>query len=51
MKQKLALCCALIHRPAVLLLDEPTTGVDAVSRSEFWDMLSELKGKGISMLV
>ena len=51
MKQKLALCCALIHRPAVLLLDEPTTGVDAVSRSEFWDMLSELKRKGISMLV
>ena len=51
MKQKLALCCALIHRPAVLLLDEPTTGVDAVSRSEFWDMLSELKHKGISMLV
>ena len=51
MKQKLALCCALIHRPSVLLLDEPTTGVDAVSRNEFWDMLSELKSKGISMLV
>ena len=51
MKQKLALCCALIHRPSVLFLDEPTTGVDAVSRSEFWDMLSELKSKGISMLV
>ena len=51
MKQKLALCCALIHRPSVLLLDEPTTGVDAVSRSEFWDILSELKSKGISMLV
>lgn len=51
MKQKLALCCALIHRPSVLLLDEPTTGVDAVSRSEFWDMLSELKSKGISILV
>ncbi len=51
MKQKLALCCALIHRPSVLLLDEPTTGVDAVSRSEFWDMLSELRTKGISMLV
>ncbi len=51
MKQKLALCCALIHRPSVLLLDEPTTGVDAVSRSEFWDMLAELKEKGISMLV
>ncbi len=51
MKQKLALCCALIHRPSVLLLDEPTTGVDAVSRSEFWDMLFELKQKGISILV
>ena len=51
MKQKLALCCALIHRPSVLFLDEPTTGVDAVSRSEFWDMLSELKSKGISILV
>lgn len=51
MKQKLALCCALIHRPSVLFLDEPTTGVDTVSRSEFWDMLAELKKKGISMLV
>lgn len=51
MKQKLALCCALIHRPSVLFLDEPTTGVDAVSRSEFWDILMELKNKGISMLV
>ncbi len=51
MKQKLALSCALIHRPSVLLLDEPTTGVDAVSRSEFWDMLSDLKSRGISMLV
>lgn len=51
MKQKLALCCALVHRPSVLLLDEPTTGVDPVSRSEFWDMLSELKREGISMLV
>lgn len=51
MKQKLALSCALIHRPSVLFLDEPTTGVDAVSRSEFWDMLSGLKQKGISILV
>ena len=51
MKQKLALCCALIHRPSVLFLDEPTTGVDAVSRSEFWDMLAELTSKGISILV
>lgn len=51
MKQKLALCCALIHAPSVLFLDEPTTGVDAVSRSEFWDMLFDLKSKGMSMLV
>lgn len=51
MKQKLALSCALIHRPDVLLLDEPTTGVDAVSRSEFWDMLSTLREKGITILV
>lgn len=51
MKQKLALCCALIHRPDVLLLDEPTTGVDAVSRSEFWDMLASLKSKGITIFV
>ncbi|MBR5551647.1 MAG: ABC transporter ATP-binding protein [Muribaculaceae bacterium] len=50
MKQKLALSCALIHRPSVLFLDEPTTGVDAVSRCEFWDMLSELKMKGITIL-
>lgn len=51
MKQKLALCCALVHRPLVLLLDEPTTGVDAVSRKEFWDMLSRLRQEGISILV
>lgn len=51
MKQKLALCCALIHRPEILLLDEPTTGVDAVSRSEFWDMLGTLREKGITILV
>jgi ABC-2 type transport system ATP-binding protein len=51
MKQKLALCCALIHKPAVLLLDEPTTGVDAVSRTEFWEMLRRLKENNITILV
>jgi len=51
MKQKLALSCALIHRPKVLFLDEPTTGVDAVSRSEFWSMLADLKQRGITILV
>lgn len=50
MKQKLALCCALIHSPSVLLLDEPTTGVDPVSRKEFWQMLGMLKEDGITIL-
>ena len=51
MKQKLALCCALIHKPTILFLDEPTTGVDAVSRKEFWEMLHRLKLQGITILV
>ncbi len=51
MKQKLALSCALIHKPKLLVLDEPTTGVDAVSRAEFWEMLQSLKAKGITIIV
>lgn len=51
MKQKLALSCALIHKPKILVLDEPTTGVDAVSRKEFWEMLKNLQKKGITILV
>jgi ABC-2 type transport system ATP-binding protein len=51
MKQKLALCCALVHKPELLLLDEPTTGVDAVSRQEFWDMLTKLNQEGITIVV
>lgn len=51
MKQKLALCCALIHKPSVLFLDEPTTGVDAVSRREFWEMLKKLKQQNITIMV
>lgn len=51
MKQKLALCCALVHRPDILFLDEPTTGVDAVSRREFWDQLGQLKASGLTIVV
>jgi ABC-2 type transport system ATP-binding protein len=51
MKQKLALCCALVHRPDILFLDEPTTGVDAVSRREFWDLLAVLKQGGLTTVV
>ncbi|MEO8769476.1 MAG: ABC transporter ATP-binding protein [Ferruginibacter sp.] len=51
MKQKLALCCALIHKPTVLFLDEPTTGVDPVSRKEFWEMLKRLKEQEITIVV
>ena len=51
MKQKLALCCALVHRPDILFLDEPTTGVDAVSRREFWDLLARLKDDGLTIIV
>ena len=51
MKQKLALCCAMIHKPRVLFLDEPTTGVDPVSRKEFWQMLARLKAQGITIVM
>lgn len=51
MKQKLALSCAMIHKPVILILDEPTTGVDAVSRKEFWEMLKKLKTDGITIIV
>lgn len=51
MKQKLALCCALVHAPGLLVLDEPTTGVDAVSRAEFWALLGRLRDDGLSLLV
>ena len=50
MKQKLALCCALIHKPQILFLDEPTTGVDAVSRKEFWDMIYKLRADGMTII-
>jgi len=50
MKQKLALCCALVHTPELLLLDEPTTGVDAVSRREFWDLLESLRANGLTIV-
>ena len=51
MKQKLALCCALVHRPEILFLDEPTTGVDAVSRREFWELLGRLRDDGLPIVV
>lgn len=51
MKQKLALCCALVHKPSVLFLDEPTTGVDAVSRKDFWNMLYRIRSTGVTILV
>jgi len=51
MKQKLALCCALVHRPDILFLDEPTTGVDAVSRREFWELLARFQAAGLTIVV
>ena len=51
MKQKLALCCALVHKPSVLFLDEPTTGVDAVSRKDFWTMLGRIRQSGVTVFV
>lgn len=51
MKQKLALCCALVHAPEILFLDEPTTGVDAVSRKEFWELLARLRAEGLTIVV
>jgi len=51
MKQKLALCCALVHRPRILFLDEPTTGVDAVSRREFWELLGRMRTSGLTIVV
>ncbi len=51
MKQKLALCCALVHKPEILFLDEPTTGVDAVSRKEFWDLLARMRDGGLPIVV
>ena len=51
MKQKLALCCALVHKPRILFLDEPTTGVDAVSRREFWSMLKRIRESGVTVMV
>ena len=51
MKQKLGLACVLVHQPRVLILDEPTNGVDPVSRKEFWDIIAEMKGEGMTILV